>query len=152
MLNLNFLCVDQAWRKLNAMDDATFHEAHGWQAPQARSGTLTLSLALGAAGVQVAGPMRVEAGPLAGRRVETGANRFARWFAGRHGAPECLSVEQGIYPVIQALTGRRGIVVFVDGAGPNGGSATVLDGHNVARACVSAMRAPVREVHFWALA
>ena len=156
MLNLNYLSVAQAWRRLQAMEDAQFFELHGWatsrgQALCPRNGSLTLSLALGAVGVQVAGPLQVEAGPLAGRRADAGANRFAAWLAGRHGRPDVFALEQGIYPVIQALAGRRGMVVFRDATGPGGGTAALLDGHNTARTCVAAMRRPVREVWFWPL-
>src|SRR6185369_10644352 len=82
MLNLNYVTLAAAYRRYAAVAPAALREALGWSAysstpAYARNGAVLTSLALLSAGVPLSGPLRIEAGPLAGRKVQNGANRLA---------------------------------------------------------------------------
>ncbi|HJV93547.1 MAG TPA: hypothetical protein VJ572_08710 [Azonexus sp.] len=154
MLNLNYATLAAAYRRYAALAPAALQEALGWSEysgtpAYARNGAVLTSLGLLSAGVPLSGPLRIEAGPLAGRKVQNGANRLADWLAAHHKAPEMLSVEVGLGGVADLLFGRRGIVAFIQGSGPAGGSIALLDGHNAAAACIAAQGKHPLEVRFW---
>jgi len=150
MLNLNYVTLAAAYRRYAVLAPAALQEALGWSEygstpAYARNGAVLTSLGLLSAGVPLSGPLTIEAGPLAGRKVQNGANRLANWLAAHHKAPETLPVDG----VADQLFGRRGIVAFIQGAGPAGGSIAVLDGRNAAVACIAAQGKHPLEVRFW---
>lgn len=154
MLNLNYVMLAAAYRRYAALAPAALQDALGWSEygstpAYARNGAVLTSLALLSAGVPLSGPLRIEAGPLAGRKVQNGANRLADWLAAHHKAPEILSVDAGLGCVADLLFGRRGIVAFIQGTGPAGGSIALLDGRNAAAACIAAQGKHPLEVRFW---
>ncbi|MBS1158026.1 MAG: hypothetical protein H6R15_445 [Proteobacteria bacterium] len=156
MLNLNFATLVKAYRHYAVLTPAELSETLGW-AGQAgspghpRNGALLTSLALLAANVPLTGPVKIEAGPLAGRQLQNGANRLADWLVERHGAPETIPLDGGLGAVADQLFARRGIVAFMQNAGPGGGSIALLDGHNAAALCVEAQTLHPIEVRFWAI-
>lgn len=156
MLNLNFQSLAIPYRRFAALSDVDLADALGLVGllgtPRCpRNGALHLSLGLAAAGIPITGPIRIDAGPHAGRRIDYAANRLGGWLASRHGEPEVVSLEAGMQRAAASLAGRRGIAVFVQPVGPTGGTAVLLDGCNAAAECVRAMRHHVSEIHFWPL-
>lgn len=154
MLNLNYATLARAYRHYAALSPAELFESLGWSDQAAHSGhagngAVLTSLALLAANVPVSGPLQIKAGPLAGRKVQNAANRLAEWFAVHHQSPEILALDQGLEDVAYQLFGRRGIVAFIQGTGPAGGSIALLDGHNAAALCAAAQLCHPLEVHFW---
>lgn len=155
MLNLNYATLAAAHRRYAGMTAAALRETLGCpESAMARAGNgaILTSLALVGAGVQLSGPLKIENGALAGRKLENAPNRLAEWLATRHRAPEVLAVGKGLADVAYRLFGRRGIVAFVQGTGPAGGSIAVVDGRNAAALCVAAETLHPRVVHFWEIA
>jgi len=156
MLNLNYATLASAYRHYAALKPAELLETLGWSDKAlivgTRSGAILSSLALLSASVPLSGPLTIAAGPLAGRKVQTGANRLADWLAEHHTAPETLSLAGGLNAVANQLFGRRGIVAFIQGTGPAGGAIALLDGRNAASACIAAELAHPLEVRFWEIA
>ena len=157
MLNLNYATLASAYQHYAALTPAELLETLGWSDKAgspgyARSGAVLTSLALLSASVPLSGPLKIEAGPLAGRKVQNGANRLADWLAERHTAPETLSLAGGLNQVANQLFGRRGIVAFIQGTGPAGGSIALLDGRNAASVCIAAEVVHPLEVRFWEIA
>lgn len=157
MLNLNYATLASAYQYYAALTPAELLETLGWSdkagsSGHARSGAVLTSLALLSASVPLSGPLTIEAGPLAGRKVQSGANRLADWLAERHAAPETLSLAGGLNQVASQLFGRRGIVAFIQGTGPAGGSIALLDGRNAASVCIAAEVVHPLEVRFWEIA
>ena len=157
MLNLNYATLASAYRRYAAMTPAELFETLGWSERAgspgyARNGAVLTSLALLSLNVPLSGPLTVEAGPLAGRKVQNGANRLADWLAQRHTAPETLSAAKGLSDVANQLFGRRGIVAFTQGTGPAGGAIALLDGRNAAALCIAAEVVHPQEVRFWEIA
>ncbi|MBI2278005.1 MAG: hypothetical protein HYU74_11680 [Dechloromonas sp.] len=154
MLNLNYLTLATAYRRYAALAPAALLEALGWARyadtpAYARNGAVLTSLALLSAGVPLNGPLRIEAGPLVGRKVQNGANRLADWLGAHHQPPEMLPLDNGLGGITEQLFGRRGIVAFIQGSGPAGGAVALLDGHNAAAACIAAQPKHPLEVRFW---
>lgn len=154
MLNLNYVTLVGAYRRYAALDANGLFASLGWSDKAGspgyvRNGAILTSLALLSASVPLSGPLKIEAGALAGRKVENGANRLADWLAERHTAPEILSLTHGMNAVAGQLFGRRGIVVFTQGSGPAGGSIALLDGRNAAAFCIGAQRKHPLEARFW---
>jgi len=154
MLNLNYVTLAAAYRRYAALAPAALLEALGWSEygstpAYARNGAVLTSLGLLSAGVTLSGPLKIEAGPLAGRKVQNSANRLADWLGEHHKAPEILPVDGGLSRVADQLFGRRGIVAFTQGTGPAGGSIALIDGRNAAAACIAAQGKHPLEVRFW---
>lgn len=154
MLNLNYVTLATAYRRYAALAPAALLEALGWSRSAgtpayARNGAILTSLALLSAGVPLNGPLRVEAGPLVGRKVQNGANRLADWLGAHHKTPEMLLLDNGLGGVAEQLFGRRGIVAFIQGSGPSGGAIALLDGRNAAAVCIAAQSKHPLEVRFW---
>lgn len=154
MLNLNYATLASAYRRYAAMTPAELCETLGWSAPvgNARNGAVLTSLALLSANVPLSGPLKIEAGPLTGRKVQNGANRLADWLAERHVPPETLTLDNGLSDVANRLFGRRGIVAFTQGTGPAGGAIALLDGRNAAAICIAAETVHPQAVRFWEIA
>lgn len=157
MLNLNYATLASAYRHYAALDANGLFASLGWSDKAGspgyvRNGALLTSLALLSANVPLSGPLKIEAGPLAGRKVQNGANRLADWLAERHVPPETLSLANGINELVGQLFGRRGIVAFIQDTGPAGGSMALLDGRHAAAVCLAAAGKHPREVRFWAIA
>lgn len=156
MLNLNYANFANAYRRYAALETDSLFNSLGWAEKAGtpgyvRNGAVLTSLALLSGGAPVCGSLRIEAGPLAGRKVCHGANRLAEWLAVRHTAPEIMPLEKGMAEVCYALFGRRGIVAFIQGSGPQGGSMALLDGRNAGQVCAAAEGKHPLEVRFWAL-
>lgn len=154
MLNLNYVTLISAFRHYAALDANGLLASLGWSDKaggpgDVRNGAILTSLALLSASVPVTGPLKIEAGPLAGRKVENGANQLADWLAERHTAPEMLSLTHGMHTVAGQLFGRRGIVAFKQGYGRAGGSTALFDSRNAAAVCIAAERKHPIEVRFW---
>lgn len=154
MLNLNYATLADAYRRYAAMNQAEIFATLGWSdkigSPgYLRNGAILTSLALLSANAPLSGPLKIEAGPLAGRKVQNGANRLADWLTERHTPPETVSLAHGMSAVANQLFGRRGIVAFTQGTGPAGGSIALLDGRNAAAVCIAAGRKHPLEVRFW---
>ena len=154
MLNLNYATLGGAYRRYAALNPAELFAMLGWSDKAGipgytRNGAVLTSLALLSASVPLSGPLKIEAGPLAGRKVQNGANRLAAWLAERHTKPEILSLAKGMADVAYQLFGRRGIVAFIQGSGPAGGSMALLDGRNAAAVCIAAEGLHPLEAHFW---
>lgn len=156
MLNLNYASLASAYRRYAALPVAELIKALGWAEQSANigagNGALLTSLALVSVNTPLSGPLKIEAGPLRGRKVQNGANRLADWLAERHQAPEILSLDNGLEHVAYTLFGRRGIVAFMQATGPSGGSIALLDGHNAAALCATAQHKHPIEIRFWAIA
>lgn len=156
MLNLNYATLANAYRHYAALGPSELFATLGWSDKAGSSGYLQngavlTSLALLSSNVPLSGPLTIEAGPLAGRKVQNGANRLADWLAERHTMPETLSLAAGMGAVANKLFGRRGLVAFIQGTGPAGGSIVLLDGRNAAAACIAAERMHPLDVRFWAI-
>jgi hypothetical protein len=157
MLNLNYATLAGAYRRYAAMNQTELFATLGWSDKAGSPGYLRndavlTSLALLSANAPLSGPLKIEAGPLAGRKVQNGANRLAGWLAERHAIPETLSLAAGMGAVANKLFGRRGLVAFIQDIGPAGGSIVLLDGRNAAAACIAAERIHPLEVRFWTIA
>jgi hypothetical protein len=156
MLSLNYTTLANAYRHYAALGLDEYFATLGWSDKAGspgyvRNGAVLTSLALLSSSVHLNGPLTIEAGPFAGRKVQYGANRLAGWLAERHTTPETLSLTAGMGVVAGKLFGRRGILAFTQGTGPNGGSIVLLDGRNAAVACTAAERIHPLEVRFWAI-
>lgn len=156
MLNLNFATLVKGYRHYAGLAPAVLLETLGWADKAgvpgyAPNGAVLTSLALLSASVPLRGPLKIEAGELAGRKVQNGANRLADWLAEHHTEPEFISLEGGLDEVAYQLFARRGIVAFIQNAGPDGGDIGVLDGHNAGALCAAAYRLHPVEVRFWAI-
>lgn len=157
MLNLNFATLVKAYRHYAALPPAELLAGLGWaeragSPGYARNGAILTSLALLSCSTPLSGPLRIEAGPLAGRKVENGANRLADWLAERHLAPELIPLAGGLGQVAYQLFGRRGIVAFIQGNGPAGGEIALIDGRNATAQCIAAETCHPLEVRFWEIA
>lgn len=157
MLNLNFATLIHSYRHYARMPPAELLASLGWDERAgspgyARNGALLTSLALLGCSAPLAGPLKIEAGPLAGRKAQNGANRLADWLGERHGAPEIISLDGGLGQVANQLFGRRGIVAFIQGSGPAGGDIAVIDGRDAVAACIAAETCHPLAVRFWAIA
>ena len=157
MLNLNYATLVKTYRYYAVLKPADLLETLGWQGKSVAhaglaNGALLTSLALLSAGAPLCGPLKVEAGPLAGGKVQNGANRLADWLGERHQAPEILSLDSGPEEVAYQLFGRRGLVAFIQDAGPSGGAIALLDGHNASALCNAAQTCHPLEVRFWEIA
>jgi hypothetical protein len=157
MLNLNFATLIKAWHRHAGQPARQVLADLGWaeragSPGYAVNGAILTSLALLAAGAPLAGPLRIEAGPWAGRKVENGANRLADWLATRHQAPENLNLDGGLGQLANQLHGRRGILAFIQGNGPAGGHIAIVDGRSALPACIAAEACQPLAVHFWEIA
>lgn len=157
MLNLNFATLIKGYRHYAALSQAELLSSLGWAeragAPgYGLNGAIQTSLALLTCSAPLSGLLRIEAGPLAGRKVENGANRLADWLSVRHQTPEIISLDGGLGQVAYQLFGRRGIVAFIQGAGPAGGEIAVIDGRDAAAHCIAAEICHPLEVRFWEIA
>ena len=156
MFNLSYANFSKAYRHYAELDKGSFFEALGWAdkvdaSGYVRNGAVLTSIALLSCGVPVSGSQRIEAGPLAGGKVINGANRLADWISLRHNAPEILPLDQGLIDVAYQLFGRRGIVAFMQGTGPQGGLISLVDGRCAGEICTSAASKHPLEVRFWPL-
>lgn len=115
------------------------------------NGALLVSLALLSLGVPLSGSQHISTGPLTGGRAFNGANRLADWLGERFASPEIIPLEQGLGEVAYQLFGRRGIVAFIQGSGPQGGQIGLLDGRNANSLCCAAENKHPLEVRFWEL-
>lgn len=155
MLNLNYATLATAYRHYDGMTPAALRETLGCSESamvRAGNGAVLTSLALISAGVQLSGPLKIENGPLTGRKLENAPNRLAEWLATRHREPENLALTKGLADVAYQLFGRRGIVAFIQGTGPAGGSIALLDGKNATPHCVAAEALHPQAVYFWEIA
>ncbi|HLO63643.1 MAG TPA: hypothetical protein VK165_11865 [Azonexus sp.] len=153
MFNLSYANFANAWRRYAEAGGTRLLAELGSDVQSARlgNGALLTSFALLSLGVPLPGSQRISAGPLAGARVFNGANRLADWLSERFATPEIISLEQGLGEVAYHLFGRRGIVAFIQGSGPQGGLIGLLDGRNAnALCCVAETKHPL-EVRFWEL-
>lgn len=156
MFNLSYARFTKAYRHYAGLDQASLWETLGWAdktsaAGDIRNGALLTSLALLTCAVPLAGTRRLDAGPLAGAKAFNGPNQLADWLSSRHAAPEILPLDQGLNHVANQLFGRRGIVAFIQGSGPQGGLIGLLDGSNAGPLCCAAELKHPLEVRFWAL-
>jgi len=156
MFNLSYANFSVAYRRYAALDQGSLLEALGWadnagSCPYARNGALLTSLALLSCGIPLSGSLRIEGGPLAGGKAFNGANRLADWLSVRHDVPEILSLDKGLSEIAYQLFGRRGIVAFMQGTGPQGGLIGLVDGRNAGVICSAAASKYPLEVCFWPL-
>lgn len=152
MFPLSYQNFANAYRRYHRLDKDSLFAELGWQAGQrAHSDALVTSLALLSAGAPLAGDAPVEAGALAGRRAFTGANRLADWLVAHLGEPTLIPMDGGLGEVAYQLYGKRGIVAFIQGSGPQGGSIGLVDGANGAPLCCAAELHHPLEVRFWEL-
>lgn len=153
MFNLSYANFANAYRRYAEAGGATLQAELGGDVHSVRlgNGALLTSLALLSLGVPLSGSQRISAGPLAGGRVFNGADRLADWLSKRFAAPEIISLEQGLGEVAYQLFGRRGIVAFVQGSGPQGGQIGLLDGRNASSLCCAAEIKHPLEVRIWEL-
>lgn len=156
MFNLNYANFSNAYRRYAPLDKGNLFNILGWadkagSSGYVRNGAVLTSLALLSSGVPLSGSLRIEAGPLAGGKVFKGSNRLADWLSVRHEAPEILSLDKGLAEVAYQLFGRRGIVAFIQGSGPQGGVIGLLDGRNSGALCCAAELKHPLEVRFWQL-
>lgn len=156
MFNLNYANFSNAYRRYAALDKENLFSTLGWADKagsfgHVRNGAVLTSLALLSSGVPLSGSLRIDGGKLAGGKAFNGANRLADWLSVRHQAPEILSLDKGLAEVAYQLFGRRGIVAFIQGSGPQGGLIGLLDGRNAgAMCCAAELKHPI-EVRFWPL-
>ena len=155
MLNLNYAAVSRAYHRFAAQRDTELFESLGWGdrlgAPgYRRTDALHLSLALLSCKAPLNGPLRIQAGPLAGGLADAAANRLADGLTQHHGRPERLGADTS--SARQALFGRRGIVAFMQHAGPNGGRIALIDGRDATAVCRRAQMSHPYEIRFWPLA
>lgn len=153
MFNLSYAPFANAWRRYATLDGTRMVDELGWpqQSGTLGNGALLTSLALLSLGVPLAGTQRIPVGPLAGGRAFTGANRLADWLSERFAPPENLPLDAGLAEVAYALFGRRGILAFIQGSGPQGGLIGLLDGTNAQALCCAADCKHPLEVRFWEL-
>lgn len=152
MFNLSYQNFANAYRRYARQDKASLLAELGWPAGQrACTSALTTSLALLSAGAPLNGNARIEAGALEGRRAFTGANHLADWLVDHFGAPQVIPLEAGLGNVADQLYGKRGIIAFMQGSGPQGGMIGLVDGTNAAPLCCAAEIHHPLEVRFWAL-
>lgn len=156
MFNLNYASFSNAFRRYAELDKGSLFNTLGLadkagSSGYLRNGAVLTSLALLSSGVPLAGSLRIEAGPLAGGKAFNGANRLADWLSVRHEAPEILPLDKGLAEVAYQLFGRRGIVAFTQGSGPQGGLIGLLDGRNAGAMCCAAEIKHPLEVRFWPL-
>ena len=114
MFNLSYANVATAYRRYRTVDSQTLLAdlECDEQSAQIGNGALLISLALISLGIPLAGSQRIAAGPLAGGRAFTGANRLADWLGERFATPEVISLDHGVAELTYPLFGRRGIVGF----------------------------------------
>jgi len=156
MFNLNYANFANAYRRYAALDKDSLFNTLGWadkvgSLGYAHNGAVLTSLALLSCGVPLSGALRIEAGPLAGGKAFNGANRLADWLSVRHETPEILTLDKGLPEVAYQLFGRRGIIAFIQGSGPQGGLIGLLDGRNAGALCCAAEIKHPLEVRFWQL-
>jgi hypothetical protein len=157
MLNLNFATLIKGYRQHAALPADELLAGLGWAERAGSPGyapnsAILTSLALLSCGAPVSGPLKIDAGPWLGRKLQNGANRLADWLSQRHGTPELIALDGGLSKVAERLAGRRGIIAFIQGSGPAGGHITLLDGRNAVAACRSAETRQPLEVRFWEIA
>lgn len=155
MLNLTYAAVSRAYHRFATQHDTELFESLGWGdrlgAPgYRRTDALHVSLALLSCKAPLNGPLRIQSGPLAGGLADAAANRLADSLVLRHGEPERLVADVAI--ARDALFGRRGIVAFMQHAGPNGGRIALFDGRDATAACRRAQMCHPHEIRFWPLA
>lgn len=156
MFNLNYASFSNAYRRYAEMDKGSLFNILGWadkggSSGYVRNSAVLTSLALLSSGVPLSGSLRIDAGSLMGGKVFNGANRLAEWLSVRHETPELLSLDKGLAEVAYQLFGRRGIVAFIQGSGPQGGFIGLLDGRNASALCCAAELKHPLEVRFWPL-
>ncbi|PKO36261.1 MAG: hypothetical protein CVU33_19265 [Betaproteobacteria bacterium HGW-Betaproteobacteria-6] len=156
MFNLSYQHFANAYRRFERQDQDALFANLGWQEQagaggHVRNGAVLTSLALISVGAQLNGGLRILAGPLQGGRAFNGANRLAGWLGEHFGEPEIIALDKGLSDVAYQLFGRHGIVAFIQGSGPQGGSIGLLDGRNAASLCRQAEIHHPLEVRFWAL-
>ena len=156
MFNLNYANFSNAFRRYAELDKGSLFNTLGWadkagSSGYVRNGAVLTSLALLSSGVPLSGSVRIDAGSLMGGKVFNGANRLAEWLSVRHEMPEILSLDKGLSDVAYQLFGRRGIVAFIQGSGPQGGAIGLLDGRNAGVLCCAAELKHPLEVRFWPL-
>ena len=156
MFNLSYQHFANAYRRFERQDKDALFANLGWPAQDGagghvRNGAVLTSLALISAGAPLNGSLRILAGPQQGGRAFNGANRLADWLGEHFGEPEVIPLDKGLNDVAEQLFGRRGIVAFIQGSGPQGGSIGLLDGRNATSLCRAAELHHPLEVRFWAL-
>lgn len=150
MFNLSYTGFAQAWRRHAGIVPLA---ESGSDAPSAMpdNGAFLASLALISLGIPVAGSQCINAGPLSAGRAFTGANAMADWLGACFSPPETFPIEHGPGDIADRLFGRRGIVAFVSGDGPQGGLIGLSDGSNAHSLCAAAHQKYPLEVRFWVL-
>lgn len=154
MFNLSYTGFAQAWRRYANTALLTELSSDAGAEPSALqldNGAFRASVALLSLGIPVAGSRRIDAGPLTGGRAFTGANAMADWLGERFDTPETFPIERGLGDIADRLFGRRGIVAFVSGNGPQGGLIGLLEGSNAHGLCAAAQPRHPCEVRFWTL-
>lgn len=154
MFNLSYAHFATAYRRQASQDKAALFASLGW--PESlgagfANGAVVTSLALLSAGATLGGNRRIESGPWAGKRVFTGADALADWLDGHFSAPEDVTGAGGLGDIAYGLFGRRGIVAFRQGIGPQGGLIGLLDGRNASALCCRAESHHPQAVQFWEL-
>lgn len=153
MFNLSYASFANAWRRYATLDDNRLQIELGWAHPpgQRGNGALITSLALLTLGMPLPGTHLILAGPLTGSRAFTGANRLADWLGQRYAPSQALALEHGLAEAAATLYGRRGILAFIQGSGPQGGLIGLLDGTNAQALCRAADTKHPLEARFWEL-
>ena len=156
MFNLSYANFANAYRRHAALDKDALFASLGWSSLDSssghvRNGAVLTSLALLSAKVPLNGALPILEGPLAGGKVLSGANRLAEWLGHHFAEPEILALEHGMGELIDRLFGRRGILAFIQGSGPQGGSIALLDRSNAGPLCAAAESKHPLEARFWAL-
>ena len=152
MFNLSYTGFAQGWRRYAStalLAELSSDAGAEPSALQLDNGAFLASVALISLGIPVAGSRRIDAGPLTGGRAFTGANAMADWLGECFAPPETLPIALG--DITDRLFGRRGIVAFVSGGGPQGGLIGLSDGSNAQALCCAAQHKHPLEVRFWAL-
>lgn len=153
MFNLSYSGFANAWRH-HAAAGRTARLVEAGCDPQAAhldNGAFLSSLAMLSLGVPVAGSLRIATGPQAGGRVFTGANDMADWLAHCFAPPETFPIDHSPVDIADRLFGRRGIVAFISGSGPQGGLIGLADGSNAHALCAAAQIRHPLEARFWEL-
>lgn len=153
MFHLSYSGFANAWRRNTSAGNAALLAEAGCDPQTAHldNGAFLTSLAMLSQGVPVAGSLRIAAGPSAGGKAFNGANDMADWLSRSFAPPEVFPLDQGPGDIADRLFGRRGIVAFVSGNGPQGGLIGLSDGSNTHALCAAAQIRYPLEVRFWAL-
>lgn len=156
MFNLSYASFAGAYHGYAGLDKETLFASLGWSgldssSGHVRNGAVLTSLALLTAGAPLHGSLPVLAGPLAGSKVLSGANRLADWLAIHFAEPEILDLGLGMTGLTDQLFGQRGILAFIQGSGPQGGSIALLDRNNAGALWVAAEGKHPLAARFWPL-